>query len=69
MGLITILVEGLLISSGIATVRRVTGYSLSDYILPKLTEYPFVNNITSAYFCAGEFIVTFAEDLYYSKKE
>ena len=60
MGIVTLTIEALALSSALAAVRRVGGYSVKDYVLSRVSHesYPFLNTVASGYFNAGEYIVT-----------
>ena len=63
MGILTVTVEALAVSSGLAALRMVTGYSVREYVVSRLT-HPLLNTVASKYFDAGEYIVGSAVEFY-----
>lgn len=57
MGLFSFLFDLMILSAGAAGVRRATGYSAKEFLLPKVSS-PLAKSALSAYFGAGELVVT-----------
>ena len=56
MGIIRCVFDVVIFSAGTAGLRRVTGYSLREYLSQKITN-PFLLKVTNLYFNMGETIV------------
>ncbi len=63
MGIIRCFFDVVIVSAGAASLRRMTGYSLKEYLSHKITS-PFLLKVTNSYFNMGETVVDKISGLY-----
>ena len=67
MGIIRCVIDAVIISTGAAGIRRVTGYSVRDFLLQRFTN-PLLIKTTNIYFDMGESIVNKATSYYVTRQ-
>eukprot|EP01101_Sappina_pedata_P009606 TRINITY_DN5665_c0_g1_i1.p2 TRINITY_DN5665_c0_g1~~TRINITY_DN5665_c0_g1_i1.p2 ORF type:complete len:102 (-),score=30.78 TRINITY_DN5665_c0_g1_i1:115-387(-) len=57
MGIITIVFDAWLISTGFAGLRRIAGLDLFKYISPTVSRFPLIQSCVRGYFNVGEITI------------
>jgi len=57
MGLVSLVIDILTLSTGAAVARRLTGYSAKEFVLSRLPDRAILRGATASFFNVGEAIV------------